>query len=193
MQATVDISKALSIAGWMSPSELLWLANKAMECESIIEYGSYHGRSTRALADNIKPSGKIWAIDPWNGEYYYDHTNNELNLVNTYVLPLFRRNLRDHIYANRVVPVRGWSYRFTPPYLVDMVFIDGDHRPEAVEKDIKNALASLRSGGIISGHDYGHPDWPGVKEFVDKMLGPVQIEGTIWWTQSGEHNGNRSG
>lgn len=182
-QATVDISKSLGIAGWMNENELLWLANMASKCESIIEYGSYHGRSTRALADNIKEHGKIWAVDPWNGEYYLDHSNNQLNLVNTYVLPIFKRNLRDHIYAGRVIPVRGWSYNFVPPYPVDMVFIDGDHRLETVERDIKHALDSVKPGGIVSGHDYGHPDWPGVKELVDIMLDGVQVKETIWWIQ----------
>jgi predicted O-methyltransferase YrrM len=180
-QATIE--KALSIAGWMSPRELLWLASTASECEYIVEYGSYHGRSTRALADNVKEHGKVWAIDPWNGDYYCDSTNNQLELVNTYVLPLFRRNLRDHIYAGRVEAVRGWSYNFTPPHLVDMVFIDGDHRPETVVRDIDKALSILKPGGIICGHDYNHPMWPGVKEVVDEFFDDIGVEETIWHKQ----------
>lgn len=180
-QATID--KALGIAGWMSPGELLWLASKAMECQYIVEFGSYHGRSTRALADNIPENGKVWAIDPWNGDYYFDNTENKLELVNTYVLPLFRRNLRDHIYTGRVEAIRGWSYNFNPPHLVDMVFIDGDHRPETVIRDIDKALSILKPNGIISGHDYGHPMWPGVKEIVDSKLGKIKVEETIWHTR----------
>lgn len=186
-QATVDwelrISKALSIPGWMSKEELLWLASNASECEFIVEFGSYHGRSTRALADSIKPNGKIWAVDPWNGEYYLDYTNTRLELVNTYVFPLFKRNLHDHIQAGRVEAVRGRSYNFNPPHLVDMVFIDGDHRAEVVGRDINKALSILKPGGIICGHDYNHPVWPEVKELVDNLLGKVQVSETIWHTR----------
>jgi predicted O-methyltransferase YrrM len=182
-QATVDISKALSICGWMSKRELLWLANMARKYAWIVEFGSFHGRSTRALADNLIPYGKIWAVDTWNGDYYVDTTNDRLILVNTYVLPVFKRNLRDHIDSTRVIVSRGWSHSFVPPFPVDMVFIDGDHRLEAVEKDINQALKITRPYGIVSGHDYGHPMWPGVKEKVDSLLGPVQVEETIWWKQ----------
>jgi len=182
-QATIE--KALGIAGWMSEGELLWLASKAMECKYIIEYGSLQGRSTRALADNLQDDGKIWAVDPWNGDYYIDYTGDVLNQVDTYVLPIFKENLKDHIATGRVVPCRGFSYNFLPPNLVDMVFIDGDHRPETVLRDIQQALKSLRPGGIISGHDYDHPMWPGVKEMVDSVFwsSEVEIKESIWWTQ----------
>lgn len=181
-QATVDISKALSISGWMSEGELLWLAEQASKCKYIIEYGSLQGRSTRALADNLQNGGCIWAVDPWNGDYYIDYTGDTLNQVNTYVMPVFKENLRDHIKSGRVVPSRGFSFSFLPPHPVDMVFIDGDHRPETVIRDIQQALVSLRDGGIISGHDYGHPMWPGVKEVVDYTFGNVNTCESIWWT-----------
>jgi hypothetical protein len=35
----------------------------------------------------------------------------------------------------------------------DIIFIDGDHREEQVEKDLQNALSCLNAGGIIVVHD----------------------------------------
>ena len=64
-----------------------------------------------------------------------------------------------------------------------MVFIDGDHRYEEVKLDIIHALGLIRSGGIISGHDYSHKTWPGVKRAVDEVLGTVHHCDSIWWTK----------
>lgn len=180
MQATVAISKALTIPGWMSERELLWLATMATECNLIVEFGSFYGRSTTALADNCK--GRVWAVDPWSGNYP-DNEGTAMNTVNTYVYPHFRQFLSDHIKSGRVVPHRGFSYSFKLPYQVDMVFIDGDHREDTVHRDIDKALELVKDGGIISGHDYGHPMWYGVKNAVDSRFPKIQIEETIWWTR----------
>lgn len=179
MQATVDISKAQSIQGWMSDGELLWLAERAKECMTIVEFGSFHGRSTRALADNCH-SGRIWAVDPWNGDYCQEN-GNILDMINTYCYPQFCDNLSDHISAKRVIPYRGFSYSFKLPYTVDMVFIDGDHRYEAVLRDISKAVELVRPGGIISGHDYNHPLWPGIKQAVTEKFGSIENKEMIWW------------
>lgn len=173
----VDISKALTIGGWMTPEELIWLATMAQTHEMIVEFGSLHGRSTRAMADNNW--GKIWAVDPWAGEYYSEE--GQKIPISTYVMPYFKRNLKDHIKAGNVIPVREFSYQFSLPHTVDMVFIDGDHKYETVVKDIKKAFELLRTGGLICGHDYDHPCWPGVRQAVTEYVGPISIEGTIWW------------
>ena len=178
VSATVDISKALAIGGWMSERELLWLATQASQRSLIVEFGSLHGRSSRALADNMRP-GKLWCVDPWAGEYYQeDGTPVPLS---TYVMPYFVQNMQDHIDEGRVIPFRQFSYRFSLPFKVDMVFIDGDHRYETVVKDIKKAYELLKHGGLICGHDYGHPAWPGVKQAVTEWVGPVGVEQTIWF------------
>lgn len=178
MQATVDISKALEIAGWMSPGELLWLAERARECKTIVEFGSFYGRSARAFGDNCH-SGRVWCVDPWNGEYPTVR-GDVAATVNTFVYPQFCRNLQDLISIGRVVPHRGFSWSFRLPYQVDMVFIDGDHRYETVIKDIDKANELVVPGGIISGHDY---TWPTVRQAVDEKLNNVEVFETIWWTR----------
>jgi hypothetical protein len=177
----VDISRALTIGGWMSEDELLWLATQAHRYQYVVEFGSLHGRSTVAMADNMLAPFKLWAVDPWAGDYYNEEGSPIP--ITTYVYPYFRQNLAEHIKAGHVIPVREFSYRFSLPYHVDMVFIDGDHRYETVVKDIKKAFDLLKNGGLICGHDYGHQDWPGVKQAVDSLvstMSPIKVEGTIW-------------
>jgi len=176
----VNIEKALSIPGWMSSQELTWLASKAKECDIIVEFGSFCGRSTRALADNT--DGIVYAVDPWNVDYFTEQ-GTVLEGVNTFVLPQFIENLREHVESGKVIPVRNFSYNFKCSSLVDMVFIDGDHRYNICKKDILVALTNTKYGGIISGHDYGQSGWPGVKQAVDEFFPNAQIEDTIWWTK----------
>jgi predicted O-methyltransferase YrrM len=180
----VILDKALATPGWMSIRELTWLANVARSCSCIVEFGSFLGRSTRALADNAPENAKIYAVDPWNGPYKLDSGEN-LEVVDTYVMPQFIANLREYVESGKVIPIRNFSYNFylTDYEYADMVFIDGDHRYDTVVKDIKKALWLLKPNGIICGHDYAFSTWPGVKKAVDKMLTNVTVEDTIWWTR----------
>jgi len=60
----------------------------------------------------------------------------------------------------------------------DLVFIDGDHSPEAVFRDLILAADLLpRDGGVLVAHDYtdpheaGRPGWTiGVQQAVDRFL-----------------------
>lgn len=174
------INKALQIPGWMSHSELNWLADRARDSIIIIEFGSYLGRSTRALADNT--NGVVYAVDPWDGTYY-NNDGSVADWVNTAVFDVFSDNLRDHIETGRVIPIKNYSWAFKERVRADLIFIDGDHRYDEVKNDICNGLRFIKSGGIISGHDYSHKTWPGVKQAVDELLGKVDHCDSIWWTK----------
>lgn len=177
----VDILKATLIGGWMSERELTWLATMASSCNKIVEFGCHHGRSTRAIADNAPLGAKIWAVDPWGGNYK-NEDGTSVN-IDTYVMPQFRHNLHDHIVSGKVIPVRQFSHKFGLDEKVDMVFLDGDHRFEAVYRDIIAAKRLLKPEGLLCGHDYDHPEWPGVKLAIDAMSLKVEREDLIWWTR----------
>lgn len=175
----IDISKALDTRGFMEPNELRWLAERASESSIIIEVGSYYGRSTRALADNTK--GVVYSIDPYPG--VVPNTYGKVAIASgNYVRGKFLENLNGHVESGKVVPFRGDFPTFYSNFSIepDFIFIDGDHLFEPFRKDLFLAL-SLRPK-VLSGHDYGNPDWPAVKELVDFYIGPDNIEtvGGIW-------------
>ena len=64
---------------------------------------------------------------------------------------------------------------------VDFVFIDGNHFYESVKQDIELWRPKVKKGGMISGHDYGHPDWPGVKKAVDEIFNKVSLSSDHVW------------
>lgn len=185
--ATIGIARAKATPGWMKPTELVWLAEAATRARTIVEIGSWQGRSTRALADHT--TGTVYAVDPWSGDYPAD--DGSVSDIRTDVSRQFKAHLRDHIASGRVVPVQmtasvaartlfdvGGLLSRAP---LDLVFIDGDHRYEAVLDDIDNYLPLVRSGGILGGHDYGHKRYPGVKRAVDARFPQAQFCQSIWW------------
>lgn len=195
----IDITRAQAIPGWMRDTELRWLATAAQRCQTIVEFGSYRGRSTRALADHCP--GTVWAFDPWDDTYPNDD-GSQAKWFKPGAWAAFQQHLADHIATGRVRPVRASSASLYPtptswetlveacpdvdglaPGEVDLVFVDGDHRVEACRRDIDIALAWLRKGGILAGHDYGHPHWPGVQQAVDELGAAVQVVESIWWLE----------
>ena len=75
-----------------------------------------------------------------------------------------------------------------PAGLFDLVFIDADHRYEAVRADIAAWRPRVRRGGILCGHDYFSPrnakgQW-GVKRAVDEWAAElgiaVEFAETVW-------------
>lgn len=173
----MDIEKALNIRGWMSNSELELLAQIASKSKVIIEFGSYFGKSTRAMADNTL--GVIYAYDPWNG-IYYDDNDQPINILKAGALDAFYENLGDRIHAGKVIPKIGYSSQCELTY-ADFVFIDGDHRYEECKKDIQLAKR-LVTKGVIAGHDYNHPDWPGVAKAVsEEFPDGIELVDTIWY------------
>src|SRR5215204_3575164 len=160
ISSDIKLNRALNIRGWMTEAELDFLARTAHESKLIYEIGSYHGRSTRAMADNT--SGVIHAIDPWNVPNFGGGTCVGIAFTtNPNDFNQFYCNLADVIEKNIVIPeINTWA-DFIPPAEADFIFIDGDHRYESVRHDILKALRNIAPGGIIAGHDY-HENWPGV-------------------------------
>lgn len=73
-----------------------------------------------------------------------------------------------------------------PNRYFDMVFIDANHDYEAVKIDILTWMPKIRSGGIISGHDYlkGRSDLQGVTKAVNEIFGFDGIRaglGAVWY------------
>lgn len=69
---------------------------------------------------------------------------------------------------------------------LDFVFIDAVHKYANVTEDIAIWGSKVKDGGIISGHDYNHPNFPGVTQAVnDSFKGkPIHLEdGYVWWVK----------
>lgn len=180
------LEAAEKIYGWMTWEELEWLHSLASNCELVIEFGSWHGRSTLALT----AAAQVIAIDAWTvaGGLKYCQEILEQGIP----FERFYENLRPEIAVGKVIPyvvdlrselMMNLVYE-RHEATADMVFIDADHSIEGVKEDIKHAQALCRKGGIICGHDYSEPDWPGVSVAVDEVYPNARRgAGSIWWVK----------
>jgi len=192
----VYIDKAIQIDGFMSEAELEWLAIQATKYNRIVEVGSWLGRSTRALGDNIG-NGMIFTVDTWNGSTGEQDSFHQAAkwAEGDWAYYTFMMNNYDLVMNAAIFPLR-MSSRVAASFLnnkkvkADMVFIDAGHTKEEVKADIKHWMPFVREGGIICGHDY-HLDgnWPGVKEAVDELTGVKFVPNTsIWWKMIGKND-----
>lgn len=176
----IHLDKAKAIEGWMSDLELNFLAMLASDAWCIVEVGCHKGRSTRALADNAK--GIVYAVDTWEGDYPKDD-GTKLFTSGPHVYAEFWRNLKD---LNNVLVFKGTLQQLQAVQVgvkPDLIFIDGDHRYGPLKNDIKTALEMIDDNGIIAGHDYNDPAWPGVKLAVREIFGTVNVCETIWYKE----------
>ncbi len=163
-----------NIQGWMSNEELEWLYNKATEMQSIVEIGSWRGRSTHALLSGCP--GIVFSVDHWLGnENERSGAHKEATEQDIYAQ--FMNNVG---HFKNLCVLRGESRDQAPLFYdktVDMCFIDGCHMYNYVKEDI--TLWLPKTIKIICGHDCGQDGVPAAinEIFPNKWK---QVAGTIW-------------
>jgi SAM-dependent methyltransferase len=148
------------VDGWLHPDEGAALTELA-KGKTVLEIGSYCGKSTICLAREAK---SVVAIDYFDGRA----TPKPRNTLDEFRANLTRYNIGNVQIGTPDSPIYGQF---------DLVFIDGDHSREAVERDIEKALGVLRPGGLLAFHDYrkehgefdGHFD-EGVTNAVNELV-----------------------
>ena len=124
-----------------------------------VEVGCWKGRSAAYMAVEIHNSGKsirFDCVDTWAGSVTEEpHQTDEYVQSGT----LYEKFLSNTETVKHIItPKRGDSVEMAESYeddSLDFVFIDGDHRYEFVKADIEAWVPKVKSGGIVSGHDYG--------------------------------------
>ncbi len=165
---------ANSIAGWMSFAEQLFLFESARNMESVIELGSWKGKSTYALCKSNCP--KVIAIDTWMGSKAEPSAHAQAK--DGSVFEEFKRNTAEFKNLTIVKADINDAVNDYPDGAVDMIFIDAGHTYEEVKNDIRKWKSKAKI--LLCGHDYVS-GWPGVKQAVDEELGgPDEVHDSIW-------------
>lgn len=123
---------------------------------TVFEIGTFDGRSTRAMAMNLLPSGKIFTLNlpPETNESILNTSDVDVALASKVTSG---ERFLNTIEADCIKQLWGDSatFNFEPYYgKMDMVFIDGAHSKEYAASDTKSALRMIKkTGGIIVWHD----------------------------------------
>lgn len=154
-----------------------WLSNIISRngYKDIVQVGTGRGATTRHLLKH-NPEIKLYEIayypDDGTGQDSSDQDKRK-----------WLRSISSH--KERVVKLEGKSEHMSQlvrEKSVDLVFIDANHSYMNCLQDIRLWLPKVRVGGIISGHDYHHPRFPGVEKAVDEIFDEVNTEDDhVWW------------
>ena len=153
-----------AIEGFLVPGQEKYLFDKVKsmpEDATIVEIGSFQGRSTVAMAYAcVGTNRKIYCIDPWNFK--------GSKLFPENIFEIWTDNIQNNRLDSYVTPLQGYSRDILSRWSelvgnqkIDFIFIDGGHEYEDVLPDFQLAFPLVKPGGWIALHDV-RAGFPGV-------------------------------
>ena len=174
------LTRMKEIEGWLEEGEadlLIAATSRALselpETGSVVEVGSYHGRSTVVLGSVLKAlrsEAKVYAIDPHNGEMGALEQGIQ---VKSPSLGQFKRNIADAGLTGFVEVIQKYSVEVDWKQPISLLLIDGLHDYVNVARDFYHFEPWVVNGGYVAFHDYAEY-YPGVKAFVNELLASGQ-------------------
>jgi len=135
-----------------------------------VELGTWLGASAIPVARVIRRwGGTLTCVDTWAGDV---HPSDEVQRPSApWMLVACARYLMEAgVGASiRLIPSTSREAAKTWTMPIDWLYIDADHRYEAVCADLAAWVPHVRPGGLILGDDYGHRDFPGVQRAWDEF------------------------
>jgi len=147
-------------------SELTCLAYliRVLKPLSVLEIGTFRGRTTQILAANTGDSCHVWTMDL------------PIEQCSHPVGELYRNTLN----AERVTQLLGntKTFDFAPYYKrMDFVWVDACHEYDFVLNDTEVAIKVCRAGGWIAWHDYRHTAfWSGVTKRLRELSSDARLQ-----------------
>jgi hypothetical protein len=140
------------------------------------EIGIELGRFSRLLCDTI-PELKLICVDPWQA---YSRNSQERE-------DKYYQNAKDRLEGKNVEIMRMTSLEASQKVednSLDFVYIDALHDFDSVMMDLLLWNPKVKSGGIISGHDFVHYYQFGIIQAVQAFTQAHQIH--AWYITTGE-------
>ncbi len=147
-----------AVDGWMSPDQALRLYNAAAgthQGETIVEIGSFRGRSTIVLASAAPAGVQIVAIDPHAGNDRGPQEIDGFQAAAATDHDMFNDNLAAAGVAERVQHIRSLSDTAHDQVVGDLavLYVDGAHRYAPARNDIRDWGRRVGPGGTLLIHD----------------------------------------
>lgn len=166
-----------NIQGWMQPDELQFLYEQAGKSKSVLEIGSWKGRSSHALLSGCK--GMVTCVDTFAGSAQLGDATNAMAKQED-IYKQFMENV-GHFTNLRVIKATSKeASEILKDEKFDLIFIDGGHQYHEVKEDI--ALWLPHAKIIMCGHDYTG-SWHDVIQAVFESLrgNPDGVCDSIWF------------
>lgn len=170
-----------SIDGWLTIDEAIALFELAKQLPNeqpvAVEIGCWQGKSSVCLARGMKGKRgpQLVCIDPFDASGDQQSSDTYASRKADLGGPLrtaFEQNLTA-AGVREVVAVRpGFSHQHATSFRepIDLLFVDGDHGFDAVQRDYRDWAPKVRSGGFLVLHDVVHPVHEGPRRVVDEIV-----------------------
>jgi len=166
-----------------------------------VEVGVHRGE-TSALLLRAFPALHLYLVDPWttypeshlyrqsgDGCSKLTQAEQDANLRATVENVQFARNRCTIIRATSVEVGEQFKFCAVHGKPLDFAFIDDDHTYEGVRNSILAWWHNLTPGGLLAGHDFGHPrDRRGIwgvsrasLEWATQVEQKLCTSGELWW------------
>ncbi len=171
---------------WSEAYNILWPLIKSKRLNCGAEVGvAFGGHAERILS---KTNTTLYCIDPFKHMQGYVDPMNLKQEVFDELFKFTTNRLKK--FGNRAILLRESSLTASKSIKnkLDFIYLDADHSYEGVKEDLENWFNKINDGGIISGHDYGHESFPGVKKAVDNFFHrfgwTINCHSSgVWWVE----------
>ena len=149
--------------------------NKHGRAPSVVEVGSWAGRSAIIMAD---AGATVFCVDHWQGN---KNDSGTAGVDGDAAHRAFLENTAKHRAAGKITYCRMSSEDASRHCTLggkrfDIAYIDAEHDYESVKRDI--ALWTHLADHVVSGHDYH--SFPGVKQAVSEAFKSHWVTGNVW-------------
>ena len=155
-----------------------------IEVKTIAEIGVWDGENARILLD-LFPNAHLYLIDSWEPSWSFLTYGFPISYHPDKYIAAYHKAMKRFQNHPQATIIKKTSLEAAPevPNELDLVFIDADHSYSAVKEDILTWEPKVRSGGILSGHDYWS-DAPEVIQAVNDYFGEGFLTGHdgVWAT-----------
>ena len=168
-------------------------STEGMTC---VEIGSFEGRGSIMIHNHLCKHGhsKLFCIDPFDDTYVKG--NEKMAFWDFACMGQYSRFKHNTRYLRNIVEMRGTSDSMIPGlenHSVDFCYIDGDHSPEQVYKDIVGMFDKMKHNGIVLFDDYL---WKrndivtrhGIDRFLEEYKGKYELLFQNWQLAIRVHN-----
>ncbi len=147
--------------GWYANAQQMEELFKDHNIRTVVEVGSWLGKSTCHIASQLGHGGRVYAIDHWLGSVEHQDYENLPTLYDQFLSNVIHAGLTHRIIPLRMDSLQGAGYLKHVP--VDLVYLDAAHDKESVLKDLEAWFPYVKGHGVLCGDDWG---WKSVEEAV---------------------------
>ena len=122
----------------------------------VVELGVFRGEFSNEIYNRIHPS-YLYLVDIWEGTMGSGDKDGQNHITINNMEDVYYQIKDRYIDTPNIEVIRDTSLNFLNSHLndsFDMIYVDADHRYDAVKNDLIVSLSKVKNGGYLLGHDY---------------------------------------